>query len=110
MALEPSIDTVYVEDVEAIGQNPDSLLILELVETNSALVARAVLLSSPEPESRDCPDGRLVQAAVGDARQVEGWERAGVGVAPPPSGAGEVAEHVGATPAEAALDHEHVVA
>lgn len=72
VGLEPGIYAVYMEDMEAVRQQPNPLLFLELVQAHSALVEgrlpRAVAPSAVSKRG-DCPDFRLTEAvALGDGR------------------------------------------
>ena len=105
VGLKPSIDAVYMEDMEAIRQQLNPLFVMESIQADSAL-SNAVSFF-PIPKGWDCLNCRFIEAesfgCVGEGHE---W-------ASPPaasSGPGEPADDVGAVPVQAALYDEDVVA
>jgi len=123
VALEPSVDAVDVEDMEAGGQHPDPLLVLKLTEAHRALArGRGGRISSgsgilddgllPVPEGRQClDDGLLEPARLCGWGTAGDWEAAGAGGGrlAPSTVAGGIGGGAVVVPLEAAADDEDVV-
>jgi hypothetical protein len=125
VALEPSVNAVDVEDVEAGRQHPDPLLVLKFTETHRALAhggrisggggggGGGILDGLPVPEGRQCLDDGFLEPARLCGWCAGDWEAAGArGGRLALSAAGNVAGGVGggaAVPLEAAPDDEDVV-
>lgn len=110
VALEPSVDAVDMEDMEAAGQEPDPLLFLELAEAHCALAGiDSVLDSLPVPERRQRLDCRLLEPARLGGRPAHGGHREASGGAAAAAGDDEAGHVGGAAPVEAAADDEDVV-
>lgn len=95
VGLEPGVDAIYVEDVEAARQQPDPLLLSEPAEADGALAGSGE--EPPVSQRRDRANGGLVEAELSASGGVV------VVLLLPP------AEPANLLPVEAALSHEDVV-